>query len=419
MAILIPSKNIYNKNNPKVRDNVVDNVTVNQTIVSPNNEYDVSLINQTTNLFTTGSWQRSFKLIGNMNSSLSYYVQEAVGVGIKYEAVENYTITIPKAGINKYISSISLGLDNNGNPKVKSTIHYTEKIGNLPISVRHNKAPNITASTSIYPVKTEDVTVSYSNPSYTQTNENLVIERINSADLTLKSSSAGIEGLSPISASVSVSDFTNLGSKNILTEDSENYYLKVSVICGYEKFEVYDQVINYNPISLLNSTQTINATATKIEPVLLEITVYGNTIGIDLKDGTVNIYSGNKPFSLNSNELLQDSGTVGGKSIARHLGLNVYNQYKKGKETAKILCNISDYYLYGEKETKAKSITSNTDMVFHQNDQVIPMVLGADGQDRPMSSDSNGNPKVFTVVGTNIIYDGAVWQEITLQEYNN
>ena len=33
MAIIIPSKNIYEINNPKIRDNVIDNVSIDNTIV--------------------------------------------------------------------------------------------------------------------------------------------------------------------------------------------------------------------------------------------------------------------------------------------------------------------------------------------------------------------------------------------------
>lgn len=59
-------------------------------------------------------------------------------------------------------------------------------------------------------------------------------------------------------------------------------------------------------------------------------------------------------------------------------------------------------------------------MSFRLHDQVIPYVYGANGQDQPMSKYQNGTAKVFEVVGSNIIYDGAVWQELTLQEiYNN
>jgi hypothetical protein len=57
-------------------------------------------------------------------------------------------------------------------------------------------------------------------------------------------------------------------------------------------------------------------------------------------------------------------------------------------------------------------------MSFRLHDDVIPYVFGANGQDKPMSKYQDGSPKVFEVVGSNIIYDGAVWQELTLIEKN-
>ena len=41
---------------------------------------------------------------------------------------------------------------------------------------------------------------------------------------------------------------------------------------------------------------------------------------------------------------------------------------------------------------------------------------GADGKDRPMSLYKDGSAKVFQVLGSKIFYDGAVWQELSLQE---
>ena len=47
MAIVIPSKYIYNVDNPKVRDNYVDKVEVGQTTVTPNNEYEKVVYSET------------------------------------------------------------------------------------------------------------------------------------------------------------------------------------------------------------------------------------------------------------------------------------------------------------------------------------------------------------------------------------
>lgn len=63
-----------------------------------------------------------------------------------------------------------------------------------------------------------------------------------------------------------------------------------------------------------------------------------------------------------------------------------------------------------------KNLTGIIKMVFDIGDNVIPQMYGADGKDHPMSRYPDGTPKVFRVCGTKIYYDGAVWQELSLQE---
>lgn len=55
-------------------------------------------------------------------------------------------------------------------------------------------------------------------------------------------------------------------------------------------------------------------------------------------------------------------------------------------------------------------------MTFHIGDNVVPYVYGANGQDKPMSLKKDGTPKKFKVLGKKVIYDGGIWQELTLQE---
>ena len=57
-----------------------------------------------------------------------------------------------------------------------------------------------------------------------------------------------------------------------------------------------------------------------------------------------------------------------------------------------------------------------TKMSFRMYDEVIPMVLNSNGEDVPMSQNKDGTAKHFIVVGSNIYYDGAVFQELSLQE---
>ena len=100
-------------------------------------------------------------------------------------------------------------------------------------------------------------------------------------------------------------------------------------------------------------------------------------------------------------------------SVAKHLSEQIIGEYNDGKETATILCSIADYFSDGG----SISISTKTQkMSFNIGDKTIPMVYGFDGQDHPMSNYMDGTPKVFRVVGLKFIYDGAVWQELTLQE---
>jgi hypothetical protein len=76
----------------------------------------------------------------------------------------------------------------------------------------------------------------------------------------------------------------------------------------------------------------------------IEITFYGDTIGIDLTDGTITYGSGKKPFSLSGNELMQDSAKTQGKLTTEYIADNILRQYKLGKEKAVLQCSIDNYY---------------------------------------------------------------------------
>jgi hypothetical protein len=101
------------------------------------------------------------------------------------------------------------------------------------------------------------------------------------------------------------------------------------------------------------------------------------------------------------------------EKISEFIRRKVVGKWQKGKESAKMRCSISDYYdENGEKVIDIKS----EKMSFNIGDNVIPMVFGENRIDRPMSKNADGSAKVFRVCGIKFIYDGAVWQELTLQE---
>ncbi len=125
-------------------------------------------------------------------------------------------------------------------------------------------------------------------------------------------------------------------------------------------------------------------------------------------------YGTKSNLSLQSNELIQTTTKNGTTKISEHLANNIIYSYKNGKETAVIRCSINDYY--NEDNSIAKSITDTTkDMTFRMYDNVIPMIPSPNG-DVPMSKHKDGTNKIFKVLGTKLINNGAVWQELTLQE---
>jgi hypothetical protein len=133
----------------------------------------------------------------------------------------------------------------------------------------------------------------------------------------------------------------------------------------------------------------------------------------DKSKETVTIGDGKNSFSLTTNEFMQLNSTYNEETIFGRISNKIIQKYRNGKETATILCSISDYFSdTGEKAIDIKG----GKMSFDIGDQVIPMVFGSDGVDKPMSKRQDGSAKAFQVVGIRFIYDGAVWQELTLQE---
>lgn len=137
-------------------------------------------------------------------------------------------------------------------------------------------------------------------------------------------------------------------------------------------------------------------------------------------------YSGDdntRPFEMAESSLLTTQTYLQGESgkvqLAEWLVNRAYENYKEGIETATIRCSLVDYYNSdGSLEispTNYSADNANTRMMFSIGDIVIPYVATPNG-DRPMSSKPDGTPKEFLVTGVTLISDGAVWQELQLQE---
>lgn len=563
MAIVIPSKHIYSKDNDKVRDNIIDRIEVSAKEVVPNNEYDTSVYNQS---YYEGFNYENF-IIDEKKDDDTYNYGWALYSYYKLMPIYllNITIKVPKLQKNRFIEKIFYSYKEENNkkiPDIKTSIYSKKYIGTITTTVTNYISGN-------------NFDIIYSTPIYNSTPTIGINELSPSLKYEFERSGGGY----PIISEINFNNKENIINPQFI-EDKQYYNLTFTVFSGYEEIKGggYNE---YSKGSLVWTEQ--KSECVKIIPEKIEITIYGNTIGIDLNDKTVYIHdeSGNKPFSVEGNELMQienyidySSGDkfslqliqglgaagygyaiLANPSIDINTGENIYyngesalvseygqqgnqiviiveeggefynkiggsiecylnsppqikNQieenfsktlkdYSQGKETATILCDISDYYDtegnkvifksgisqasisftwdefisvdislgyaqsyitltkgnikqgdiiktingYIEFETDANigdkcwckiygtieyaknifKIGSATiervgEMTFSLYNKVIPMVYGANGVDKPLSKYKDGTPKKFKVLGTRIFYDGAVWQELTLQE---
>lgn len=451
MAIKIPSKNIYQINNPKVIDNVIDKISVEQKVVTPNKEYYTSIFSL--NIVDKPLFEK-MQMLENQKDVVYNITGRYYGyVSLQTQYLKQYNIKISKNQRNEFVSKIYLGKDKDEKPQIKTTIFYTLKKYYLTADVSDDyKISNVRRKNS---QPFEDVEGNGEIPQPTISTK-VAIENV----------------------SVSEENFTNISNENVLVnEDKDYFYLEITVLCGIDF-----RTVKGSNLFGLSEEESIEE---EYEPKSIQIDIYGDTIGIDLADGSITYGSGNKPYSLSGNELLQDSakynisnsikitskekldtgyylhyfeitnGTILEQEyivngwaitpildsettghfetyfgspfnegeeyeiskdfilITDFISSNVLNKYNKGKETATIRCSISDYY--NESGEKVIDITTSN-MSFRLHDEVIPYIYSANGEDVPMSKKQDGTRKVFEVVGSNIIYDGAVWQELTLQE---
>jgi hypothetical protein len=418
MAIIIPSKNIYGMDNPKIIDNVVDNVTVNSNVISKDNKYNVPVhlekytASSFEHAFTTDYEEWTNAATVNARSGLDAYVHYAgSAVGIRTHYANDVRVYIDRILKNAYISTLLTGYNKNGYANVNYSVVYKHYIGNAKINVTQYAMGGDNSDF------VNDVQLTY-NGDYETSQGNL--PKL-SVEKTTEYTHSNLQSAIISKAYVVQEDKTTLLDDIIKNFGDTFFSCEIkNILCGVETYyasvsgNMSKEAWGGDATSTTRNI-TLYGVCEKYVPIEIEITFNGNTIGINLADGSFTYGSGNKPLSLNGNELLQDNGKVGNKSLSQHLADNILQQYGNGKETATILCSISDYY--DENDSKVISTQTSDKMLFAIYDEVIPTIKNEYGKDVPLSLNSNDEAKTFLVLGTRVFYDGAVWQELSLQEF--
>ena len=434
MAIIIPSSKIYSINNSKVRNNVIERIEVSANAPTLAREYNKQVMSEdydTSNMWTLPS-PTSTNVLSYYNyqtTSHSYY-SASYAVRVLASGVlpiyKNLRFEIPKVIDNVFINNIKDGQINGVN-NIKTTITYeyewmrtspTFEIQDVPAGESFNryKLTSLIADIPIF---------------------NKGIESQELINLPTSFDLAG-PGSAPVLSLSFPSDETNVSTaKVIYNSETDLYEVDLTVLCGLSYFKVaggknftldseqfpiscdYFTMSGGYPTKIANNLGYGTVTSGIIKnykPLSLNVAFYGNTIELNLKEETlyINGETAKKVYSVERNELMQTTNYRGAEASLVEDFSKTQELYAKGKETATVRCSIGDYY----DTENGLTITPKTDskMTFEIGDKVVPMVRNSKGQDNVLSSYSNGTAKVFNVVGEKYIYDGAVWQELTLRE---
>ena len=317
MAIIIPSKNIYKTINPKVIDNVVDNVSVGTSKYGlehiPNQP--IKEINVSKGFSAIEPTQVDYK----EETILGYVTRTYANLFPRY--LKEYKVEIPKLANNVLIEEIYQGVNAQGKPNIKYSVFYEYTETKYEGSYVYDGG---ISNPTVLSTKTTEGEGEIPNPYLNVLNE------IEKEGTNIPSIGTNLVA----NIIIDLTNHTNLSSLDIsYNKETDKYEATVTVLSGLETFWAYQ----------LGDNKAFGIEK-KYIPETVSIYFNGAISTLKLSNDTTTYGGGNKPLSLSGNELLQDSATVGETPLTEHLANNVLNQYASGKETATILCSISDYY---------------------------------------------------------------------------
>ena len=362
MAIAIPSKNIFEKKNPKVKDNLIERIEVTATNVVPNNGYGTTVYNETvssydietrktdngeTKCFSSGeSWSPSKKLLTVAYASAAYIDQK----------VWSNTIYIPLLQYDKYIKSVLSGENKEtGESNIGCSIYgRVEKY-------------DVSSKTPWFILDENNVT--QGELEYKRTNGNDNTETIFDFPSDVEATPQGFN----LTAKAKIGDYDNLKTATFHKEtiDGVDYYvgsLEVLAEVATLQFsgsstQEFSTSEDYTaiPVNMVGSFE-------KYIPTRIEFTFMGDSIGIELNDSTeyINGKTAKKVFSVDGNELMQTSNYYE-EPVENDVTLEI--KRKKGPAGSGIALLA----------TPSKELTSNTKLYYKGE---TALVVGGDIEGR-------------------------------------
>lgn len=303
MAIIIPSKNIYGVENQKVRNNAINKVSYNCSRVIPKNEYNVLVHSQKLNPQVATPQSSILKKEGKANTIIDagvYY--EVAYISYKPYYATNVQITVPKKKKNSYVDKIYRGQNSEGNFLVKCALS-----GDLYKGTAKSSASYTTDGGT---VTVADVETLYGNA----TPHTITIDK-SMSDIRYDAPANKPVFNLDITADVNYNYPTDLSASVYYYENDEKFVFSVYFISSYELIKMYgtsdfNQGQDYFQIGTHSNELEKESYAEKFVAKSIEISVNGDVIGVDIEEATHDFGDGSKPFSVERNEINQESNLI-------------------------------------------------------------------------------------------------------------
>lgn len=319
MALIISSKNIFDIDNPKVISNQIDKIESSVVDVVLDNKYNEAVSNN--DIYEGFKKEgdpipdKDVKLLNTLGKVIyfigayiyadnQYYISKTINIPIQYD-------------IAHIVDSILLGLNKDGETNIKYSCSGEVNIGTtnaaIVVSVITNGMALESWSSGALPPSefypTEKTSAAFNIPtddnvSYTN---NDAIDTVVTAEIDIPTK----DNLGTVTASK-----VTIDGQDYLQLDLQNILCGIRITKLAARGNAFPLPSNSN--SYMGSFQ--GGVYTEYIPKRVSISVYGNTIGIDLKDNTVTIGNGKQTYSFTGNELLQT-----GSDIETDIGLTKYN----------------------------------------------------------------------------------------------
>lgn len=325
MAIIIPSKSIYKKDNPKVRDNIIKKVEV--SVSEPSLEKDLNkqvyeipmttAVGETPTVVEKGraTWQfrndpdRSYSLFASSYTKVEY--------GYAYSS----SVSIPKKTPNGYISDLKVGKDSEGNNNIKQAISYSLKTEEIEIPFTVNNLVDFQSPSKqdlLKYGKMGDIAVFNSNTSRVEMLpteyfpedddkfDNKVPLKIENISEVENRGSINTNAIANSTIEVNYND--TVGTTSLYGNSNEFFRLKSNLITLYEITIIKvsygtNNFINYGN----NNTIILKGTRETYTPLEGKFTFYGDVVSLKTEDTTeiLGDETSKEVTSFDGNELMQ------------------------------------------------------------------------------------------------------------------